>query len=356
MGVLKVGLVGIGAQMQQNLLPALLQTPDIDIVGACDSEAARVCEIHRFIPNIATTDSVSSMLDSMSVDAMVIACEPYAQREISMRAMQRGIGVFVERPPCSTLGELRSLVDMARQCGVRTGVGMNLRFSRPVRQLLELAMSEAFGDTSSIQLTHYVHQPHSASSERDRALRSFLLGQALQTIDLAVTFGGGELVDVQSRVQRTGEALIVEAECTFSSGAIASLLLGTTLPHFEFQMKLFGSTSTMAELDDRGNVTVHGAQPGSYSESTAQSPLDFGPDRGGYESELHRFFEACRTRTRFEADFRSLLATYRIVEAICEADGATDSAIDSERDSAAMAEKERYSSPSADAGLGRYPH
>lgn len=352
MGVLKVGLAGIGAQMQQNLLPALLQTPGIEIVGACDSEAARAGAIHRSVPGIRTTDSVAAMVDTMSLDAIVMACPPHLHRELAISAMQRGISVFVERPPCSTLDELRLLVDMARQCGVRTGVGMNLRFSRPIRQLRELTASETFGNTLSIQLTHYAHQPRNALPGHDTALRSVLLGHALQSIDLAVTFGRGELIDVQSHVRRHGEALIVEAECTFTSGATANLLLGTTLPHFEFHIKLIGSNSATAELDDRGDITLQGAEPGSYAEIDAQTPFDFGPDRGGYDSELHRFFEACRTRTRFEADFYSLLPTYRIVEAICGADRATER----EHDSAAATREGRHASPPAGTGLGRFPH
>jgi predicted dehydrogenase len=352
MGTLKVGLVGIGAQMQQNLIPALLQTPDIEIVGACDSEVANASAIARWIPGIPTADAVSSMLDTVSMDAIVIACPPHLHREISMSAMPRGISVFVERPPCSTLDELRMLVDMARQCGVRTGVGMNHRFARPIRQLRELAASAAFGQTSSIELTHYADQPRHALPGHDCPLRSLLLGQALQSIDLAVTFGGGELAGVRSEVRRHGPGLIVEAECVFSSGATARLVVGTTLRDIEFQMKLTGSTSTTAELDERGNIVVRGAESGSYAEIDSQSPSEFGPGRGGYESELHRFFEACRTRTRFEADFSSLVGAYRIVEAICEADNAADR----ESDAAAMARKDRRASPSPGAGLGRFQH
>jgi phthalate 4,5-cis-dihydrodiol dehydrogenase len=38
MRVIKVGLVGIGAQMQENLLPSLLQMPDIRIVAERDDQ------------------------------------------------------------------------------------------------------------------------------------------------------------------------------------------------------------------------------------------------------------------------------------------------------------------------------
>jgi phthalate 4,5-cis-dihydrodiol dehydrogenase len=49
MSKLKIGIVGIGAQMLENLLPTLLQMPDIRIVAACDGEPDRGKQIHRFI-------------------------------------------------------------------------------------------------------------------------------------------------------------------------------------------------------------------------------------------------------------------------------------------------------------------
>lgn len=336
MSVIKVGLVGIGAQMQENLLPSLLQMPDIRIVAACDSDAARAKQIHRFISDIPTMDSVPAMLAAASPDAIVMACPPQVHRAMSIYAMQRGVSVFVEKPPCATLEELRGLVDIAQQCGVRTGVGMNFKFARPVRQLREMTASQEFGDTLHIQLNHYANKPRAPLWGLDSTLRSFLLAQAIHTIDLAVTFGEGELVDVQSRVQRHGDALIVKGEFTFSSGATASLLSGTTFPYFEFQMKLVSSSSTMVELDNLWNITVHEPEHGTRATGAAKrwrgawqpGPLDSGYERSGYFGELHRFFEACRTRTRFEADFESLLPTYRIIEAICEADAPADAELD----------------------------
>ncbi|WP_206957581.1 Gfo/Idh/MocA family protein [Trinickia acidisoli] len=355
MSLIKVGLVGIGAQMQENLLPSLLQMPDIRIVAACDSDPARAKQIHRFISDIPTMDSVPAMLDAACLDAIVMACPPQVHREMSIRAMQRGVSVFVEKPPCATLDELQELVELARQCGVRTGVGMNFKFARPVRQLREMTTSEEFGRTLHIQLNHYANKPRTPLWGLDSTLRSFLLAQAIHTIDLAVTFGQGDLVDVQSRVQRHGDALIVKGEFTFSSGATASLLSGTTFPYFEFQMKLVSSSSTMVELDNLWNITVHEPEHGTRATGAAKrwrgawqpGPLDSGYERSGYFGELYEFFDACRTRTRFEADFESLLPTYRIIEAICRADCATDADLD------ATAIRGMHALPSKGAGLER---
>lgn len=188
MRIINVGLAGIGTQMQERLLPSLLQIPGIRIVAACDSVAGRAEQIQRAVGGIPTMTGVAAMLDAASLDAIVMAGTPQAHRSMAMRAMQRGVGVFAAKAPCSTLEQLRALVDMARQCGVRTGVASDV-----FRAEREAAWQRA------------VHEP-----------------------------GSGR------------------------------------------------------------------------------------PEHGSYFGELQRFFDACRLRIRFEADFESLLASYGNVESIGE--------------------------------------
>jgi predicted dehydrogenase len=325
MTAIKIGLVGIGAQMKENLLPSLLQMPDVRIVAACDTDRARVTEIHRFVPGIPVKDSVVDLLKDIHVDALVMAGPPQMHREAALLAMQRGVAVFVEKPPCSTLAELEELVDVANRHGVVTGVGMNFKFAKPIRQLREMTTSREFGDTLFVQLNHYANKPRTPLWGLDSSLRSFLLAQAIHTIDLAVTFGRGELIDVRPRVQRHNDGLIINGDLTFSSGVTASLLSGTTFPYFEFQMKVVSSTSTMVELDNLWNMTVHEPEHGTNVTGVAKrwrgtwqpGPLDSGYERSGYYGELLAFFDAVRARGCFEADYASLLPTYRVIEAIC---------------------------------------
>lgn len=160
------------------------------------------------------------------------------------------------------------------------------------------------------------------------SLRSFLLAQTIHTIDLAVMFGQGDLVNVRSRIQRHGDGLIVNGEFVFSSGVTASLLSGNTFPYFEFQMKIISSNSKMVELDNLWNITVHEPEHGTSVTGVQKrwrgrwqpGPLDSGYERSGYYGELLAFFEAIRKHSRFEADYESLLPAYRIIEAICSED------------------------------------
>lgn len=328
MTAIKIGIVGLGAQMRENLLPTLLQMPDVRIAAVCDSDLSRAAHIHRFISQVPLAETVEEMLASTPLDALVVACPPQAHRDIALLAMRKGVHVFVEKPPCFTLDELEMLVEASRRSNVVTGVGMNFKFATPVRQLREMTQAELFGKTLHIQLNHYASKPRTPLWGLDSTLRSFLLAQAIHTIDLGVTFGGGDLLDIQSRVQRHDDSLIVSAELLFSSGTTASLLCGTMFPYFEFDMKLVSSNSTMVELDNLWNITLHEPEHGTRATGAAKrwrgawqpGPLDSGYERSGYYGELHQFVQAVRQQTRYEANFESLLPTYRVIEQICEAD------------------------------------
>lgn len=138
MRVLRIGLVGIGAQMRENLLPSLLQMPDVRIVVACDNDTARAQGVHQFISGLPVVDNVPAMLDEVPLDAVVMACPPQVHRDMGLLAMKRGLSVFVEKPPRCALSELETLVAAANEANVAAGVGMNFRYAGPVRQLYEM--------------------------------------------------------------------------------------------------------------------------------------------------------------------------------------------------------------------------
>ncbi|MCF7697389.1 Gfo/Idh/MocA family oxidoreductase (plasmid) [Mycetohabitans rhizoxinica] len=328
MTAIQIGIVGLGAQMQENLLPTLLQMPDVRIVGVCDITTPRAAQIHRFLSDVPVASSVDELFTLAAPDALVLACPPQAHRDIALQAMRAGIHVFVEKPPCFTLDELEALVLANRQSGVITGVGMNFKFAKPIRQLRNMTRAAPFGRTLHVQLNHYASKPREPLWGLNSTLRSFLLAQAIHTIDLGITFGDGKLTDIRSRVQRYDDSLIVNAELVFSSGTTASLLCGTMFPYFEFDMKIVSSTSMMVELDNLWNITVHEPEHGTRAAGTAKrwrgvwqpGPLDSGYERSGYYGELFEFFEAVRKRETFSANFESLLPTYRVIEQICAVD------------------------------------
>lgn len=324
MSILNVGIVGVGAQTQENILPALLQIADVHIAGVSDPIADRADVVRRHVKDVRQFADVHHMIDEIPLDAILVACPPQAHREIALYAMEKNVSVFVEKPPCFTLSELTDLVAVSKTHRAIHGVGMNFRFARSIQQLLKIQQEEGFGRTAHIQLNHYANKPRTPLWGLTSTVRSFLLAQAIHTIDLAVLFGG-TVAEVRTEVQDDNGAQIIEINLTFEMGATASILTGTMFPYFEFDMKLISDRSTMVQVDNLWNITLHepdhvtrtGGADKRWRGYWRPGPLDSGYSRNGYQSELQAFFDAVRTKTRFAADFASLVPTYRVIEHVC---------------------------------------
>ncbi|PTL84527.1 Gfo/Idh/MocA family protein [Vitiosangium sp. GDMCC 1.1324] len=325
MSLIRVGLVGIGAQTKENLLPSLLQIPDVQIVAGCDLDFERAQTLRSYVRDVQVFKDVATMLSCMGLDALVLACPPQAHRDISLMAIERGVHVFVEKPPCFTLGELKEMIDAATRKKVVTGVGLNFRFARPVQQLRKIAASEKFGQVAHVQINHYANKPRAPLWGHSSTLRSFLLAQTIHSIDLTTVFGKDSVTDVHSTVQQAADAMLARIDVTFSSGRTASILTGSMFPYFEFDMKVISEKSSMITLDNLWNMTLHESEIATrvvggdkrWRNSWQPSPLDSGYARSGYNGELTGFFNAIRTGTSFEADFVSMIPTYQVIEQVC---------------------------------------
>lgn len=331
---IRVGIIGIGEQTKENLLPSLLQIPDVHIVAACDSKLEKAQKVRSFVKDVALFSDVTEMLDSVELDALVLACPPEAHRDIAMLAMRRGLHVFVEKPPCFTLAELEQMVAVAKERQVVTAVGLNFRFARPMQQIRTIVDSDAFGRAVHLRINHYANKPRTPLWGMDSTLRSFLLAQAIHSIDLAAAFGNSQIIDMHSSVQNDNGSLLVNLNVAFASGLTASIFTGSMFPYFEFEMKVVSDESKMISLDNLWNITLH--ETGQSGRTTGNDkrwrsawqpgPLDSGYERSGYLGELTSFFSVIRDGGSFAGSFESMLPAYQIIEYICRDDRRLDAA------------------------------
>ncbi len=178
-----MGVVGVGEQTTNHLLPALLALPKMRIAALVDPLRERRDSLADRIGVSAGFDSVAQLLAEGEVDAVVAACPPPAHEQIAEAAIAAGVPVFVEKPPAVTTATLVELADAAVASGVVTGVGMNFRWAAPVRRIRALLDGGAYGRPTAIVVRHVASKPR-APMWGLSLLRSFLLAQAIHPVDL----------------------------------------------------------------------------------------------------------------------------------------------------------------------------
>lgn len=326
---MKIAILGSGEQGLQNLIPALQQLDDARVVAICDLSRPRAERAAARCGGARVFESIAEMLDAdfdgRRVDAVIGAAYPRGHVELAEHALQRNIPVFVEKPPCYDRAQLLRLVDLARQAGVPTGVGLNFRFAAVVQRLQELIAAPEFGEVAYIDVIHTANKPRMPLWDAASTARALLLAQTIHSLDLAIALGG-RVAKIDHRiVEETGDGLITEISLGFGNGALARVLSGNLFPDFTFSLRVVGRNGHMATIDNFWQLEYKAASRRGpdgrdgkrWRDAYHPSPLDSGHARTGYVGELAAFLHSARTQERFACDFASMIPTYDVIESVC---------------------------------------
>lgn len=327
---MNIGFVGAGEQGLQNLIPALLQIDGTRVVAVCDLSRERAERAAARCGGARTFDAIADMLDSeiegAAIDAVVAASYPQVHMDLTAAAIERGIPVFVEKPPCYDRSQLLQMAEKAAKVGLQTGVGLNFRFASVIQRLQELIRAPEFGEVAYIDVLHAANKPRIPLWGAASTARAVLLAQTIHSFDLAIALGGTVTGFEHRIVRESGDGILAEVSIDFANGALARVLSGNLFPDFNFSLRVVGRKGHMVtiknfwELDYRasGRSGPDGGDGKRWRDAWHPSPLDSGHVRTGYVGELAAFLASIQKRERFACDFASLIPTYDIIESICQ--------------------------------------
>jgi len=138
----RFGIIGMGL-MGTNHAKALLsgRVPRATLAALCDVAAPNVAERYPGIPFFPT---VEELLESQSVDAVIVATPHRYHVEVGCKVLERGVHLLVEKPVAVHKNEALRLV-RAQPEGVKFCVMFNLRVLPPYRKIRELIESGELG-------------------------------------------------------------------------------------------------------------------------------------------------------------------------------------------------------------------
>jgi predicted dehydrogenase len=179
-------------------------------------------------------DSFDAMLDA-GLDGLVIATPSALHADQAVRALDRGLAVFCQKPLARTAPEARRVVDAARAADRLLGVDLSYRFVNGVPQVRRLVRSGSLGRIFAVDLVfHNAYGPDKAWFY-DAALSGggCVMDLGVHLVDLALWILDGDAVDaVTSRLFAAGRPLpsdgpgvedYAEARLDLRSGAVVRL-------------------------------------------------------------------------------------------------------------------------------------
>ena len=133
--------VGMGQHSLTNLYP-VLHYLGVPLKYICVTSARKARLIEQKFPDVKATTSLNEILNDEAIKGIFVSASPTAHFSIASQVLRSGKSLFIEKPPCRTLEELDTLIDLQQLHGLPVVmVGLQKRYA-PAVQLLKKRLNK----------------------------------------------------------------------------------------------------------------------------------------------------------------------------------------------------------------------
>jgi predicted dehydrogenase len=206
---LRVGVVGCGAVAERYHLPALLASPDVEVVGFADPDLARARALAAGRPGVRAATSHRELLED--IDLAVVAVPNAWHERVTVELLQAGVHTLVEKPMARSVAECDRM--MAAAAGTTVlAVGHDFRHFPVAAYARELLASRLLGEIRRIEVLQSAggRWPYSSTAALfPSAGGGVLLDFGIHVLDLLLWWVGA----LHPRIYRDDAAGGIETEC-----------------------------------------------------------------------------------------------------------------------------------------------
>jgi predicted dehydrogenase len=149
----RLGFLGVG-WIGRHRMQAILGTGAIDVIAIADPSPEMAAEAGKLAPDAQLVSTLDGILD-LGVDGVVIATPSALHAEQSIRALERGVAVFCQKPLGRTASEVQAVVDAARKSDRLLCVDLSYRFTEGMRRIREVIDSGELGHIYAVDLVFH---------------------------------------------------------------------------------------------------------------------------------------------------------------------------------------------------------
>ena len=115
----KIGIVGCGVVATAYYLPYLMQHPDADLVAVCDLFEERTSACMRLFGAKEQYLDYYEMIKQADIDAVWILTAPGTHVPFTLRAVELGKHVLLQKPMATNMEDACAMADAVRKAGVK---------------------------------------------------------------------------------------------------------------------------------------------------------------------------------------------------------------------------------------------
>jgi predicted dehydrogenase/threonine dehydrogenase-like Zn-dependent dehydrogenase len=307
-----ISIIGTGSYATKFLLPYVKEARLRGAASGLGASADIVGKRFGFEFAAAEHDQI---LKDPETDVVIIATRHQHHGSLTVRALQEGKAVFVEKPLCLTMDELRSIFAAHGEDGF-LHVGFNRRFAPVVR-----AISEHFPTDSPAAMLCRIN----AGALVDHWLKDIatgggrVLGEACHYIDLLRFLAGSPMTRIYATAVRKPAVSAIESEdisiaIEYKNGSIGTVLYtGSGAKSQTKERYEIFSAGRSAVIDDFRTLELYGGK---------RKVIRFRGRDLGQAEQMHRFLKGLNAGLPpipFSELVESTLAAFAVIESITRA-------------------------------------
>lgn len=146
----KVGFVGVG-WIGRNRMEAVIQSGLVEASAIADPEMGLAKKAAELIENAEVFDNIDNLLES-DPDAVVIATPSALHADHTIKALNRGISVFCQKPLGRNSDEVVSVISAAKKQNKLLGVDFSYRFVQGVQKMKRMIKDDYIGKVYAVNL------------------------------------------------------------------------------------------------------------------------------------------------------------------------------------------------------------
>ena len=309
--MIRIALAGCGEHSRTSHAAPLaryaaLHPEEIELVAACDLNAARANEFCQSFGFLRDYDNLDRMLQAEKPDACVCVMPMEKIVEVGIKLLQQQVPCVIEKPLGTSLADIERLAQVARETQTPHMVSVNRRFM-PFLNQARSWMQER-GPLRYVRATQVRHQ----RSEDD-----FIWSTAIHVLD-ALRHIAGEVDKFEVTVPQATWYLI---ELKFKSGTIGHVEILPTAGMVEESYELFAEGSRARVTAGSGTQrSIECWQDGKLvieAHAGDEEPEDL---RNGSYQEVEEFVRALQTGKRPQPSIQDIVPSARIGFAIADSD------------------------------------
>lgn len=312
--LINLGIIGLGEQFLDNILPSLASIHGVRISAVCDINTEA---LYKCTSRLGATgyNSIKAMIEKEQLDGLVGVSYPQVHKNLLELAFEHKIPVFVEKPPVVSADDLDDILKIS--CNTPAHVGLNFGYAESVNHVKNIIRQGELGDIVSVRISHCADKPPDTLWGLDYC-RSVLLSQAIHPVGTLLEFG--DIIDVLSvncTESPRGLAFDVTIQMNDFGGNVftANIVTGSLFPYFNWDMEIIGKEG-VAKIDSLNELSLKTNSDSKWwSRVWRGSPVMSGSKQAGYRQSLEAFIGEINGHPSTSRNtLRNMVAVYMVLD------------------------------------------